>query len=214
MKLYYYEHCPFSARVRMALNLKGIEVDGVVLPADDEQTITQLIGKHQIPVLVRDDGTPMADSMDIVRYLDGLDGQPIIQEPDSAALKQWLEPFVPNLQYLGYPRWTQIGLEEFASPSAYEHFRKKKTETIGDFDAALANTEAKAREVDAQLGRLQEIVDLTPPHQQPRWDDITLFPMLRSLSVVKAVEWPEDVRAYTVTQARRCGLDTFFDRAL
>ncbi|NKQ10829.1 glutaredoxin 2 [Pseudomonas sp. SST3] len=214
MKLYYYEHCPFSARVRMALNLKGIEVDGVVLPADDEQTITQLIGKHQIPVLVRDDGTPMADSMDIVRYLDGLDGQPIIQEPDTAALKQWLEPFVPNLQYLGYPRWTQIGLEEFASPSAYEHFRKKKTETIGDFDAALANTEAKAREVDAQLGRLQEIVDLTPPHQQPRWDDITLFPMLRSLSVVKAVEWPEDVRAYTVTQARWCGLDTFFDRAL
>jgi glutaredoxin 2 len=123
-------------------------------------------------------------------------------------------PFVPNLQYLGYPRWTQIGLEEFASPSAYEHFRKKKTETIGDFDEALANTEARAREVDAQLARLREIIDLTPAHPQPRWDDITLFPMLRSLSVVKAVHWPEEVRAYTVTQAQRCGLDTFFDRAL
>lgn len=168
MKLYYYDHCPFSARVRRVLNLKGIEAERVVLPADDEQTVTQLIGKHQIPVLVRDDGTPMADSMDIVQYLDALDGQPIIREPDTPALREWLEPFVPNLQYLGYPRWTQIGLEEFASPSAYEHFRNKKTETIGDFDEALASTEAKAREVNAQLGRLPNIIDLTPTHQHPR----------------------------------------------
>ncbi|MBA1265101.1 hypothetical protein [Stutzerimonas stutzeri] len=129
-------------------------------------------------------------------------------------MNQWLEPFVPNLQYLGYPRWTQIGLEEFASPSAYAHFREKKTETIGDFDEALANTEAKAREVEAQLKRLPEIIDLTPTLEHPRWDDVTLFPMLRSLSVVKAIEWPEKVRAYTVAQAQRCGLDTFFDRAL
>lgn len=213
MKLYYYEHCPFSARVRMVLNIKGIEAERVVLPADDEQTITGLIGKHQIPVLVRDDGTPMADSMGIVSYLDGLDGQPLIRQPDTAELTQWLEPFVPNLQYLGYPRWTEIGLAEFASPSAYEHFRNKKTETVGGFDEALDNTEAKARDVSAQLKRLPQIVELSPTHQQPRWDDVKLFPMLRSLSVVKAVDWPEEVRAYTVTQAQRCGLDTFFDRA-
>jgi glutaredoxin 2 len=67
--------------------------------------------------------------------------------------------------------------------------------------------------VAAQLERLPQIIDLTPTHQQPRWDDVTLFPMLRSLSVVKAVQWPEEVRAYTITQAQRCRLDTFFDRA-
>ncbi|TLX55769.1 glutaredoxin [Stutzerimonas nosocomialis] len=214
MKLYYYDHCPFSARVRMALNLKAIEAERVVLPADDEQTLVGLIGKHQIPVLVRDDGTPMADSTDIVRYLDALDGRPTIREPDTPALHRWLEPFVPNLQYLGYPRWTRIGLEEFASPSAYAHFREKKTETIGDFDEALANTDAKAREVEEQLARLPDILDLTPTHDHPRWDDITLFPMLRSLSVVEAIDWPQAVRAYVVTQAERSGLDTFFDRAL
>ena len=32
---------------------KGIEAERVVLPADDEQTLTGLIGKHRIPVLVR-----------------------------------------------------------------------------------------------------------------------------------------------------------------
>lgn len=32
---------------------KGIEAERVVLPADDEQTLTGLSGKHRIPVLVR-----------------------------------------------------------------------------------------------------------------------------------------------------------------
>jgi glutaredoxin 2 len=214
MKLYYYEHCPFSARVRMALNVKRIEAEQLVLPADDEQTITRLIGKHQIPVLVRDDDTPMADSMGIIKYLDYLDGQPMIAEPDTPALHDWLEPFVPKLQYLGYPRWTRIGLKEFATPAAYEHFRQKKAHSIGDFADAVANTGAQTAQVSEQLGRLPERVDLDASRERITWDDFTLFPMLRSLSVVKAVDWPAPVRRYTEAMADRVELDLFFDRAL
>ncbi|MEH6566246.1 MAG: glutaredoxin 2 [Halopseudomonas sp.] len=213
MKLYYYDHCPFSARVRMLLNLKEIKVKTVVLPADDEQTITRLLGQHQIPVLIRQDDTPMADSMGIVKYLDYLDGKPIVRKPDTAELQKWIEELVPNLQYLGYPRWTRIGLEEFASPSAYEHFLRKKTASIGDFNEALADTHNTACDVNRNLAQLQHIIDLTSHRSALRWDDIALFPMLRSLSVVKAVQWPDAVRTYTVCQAKRCRLDTFFDRA-
>ena len=215
MKLYYYEHCPFSARVRMLLNLKRIEAEQVVLPADDEQTITQLIGKHQIPVLVRDDDVPMADSMGIVKYLDYLDGAPIVSEPDTQALHHWLESFMPTMQYLGYPRWTRIGLAEFASPEAYEHFRQKKTHSIGDFAEAVANTRTKAAEIEEQLSRLPGLVNLEQPDNRPvSWDDFTLFPMLRSLSVVRAINWPQPVRAYAEAMAGRTGLDMFFDRAV
>ncbi|MEH6389891.1 MULTISPECIES: glutaredoxin 2 [Pseudomonas] len=215
MKLYYYEHCPFSARVRMLLNLKHIQAEQRVLPADDEQTITQLIGKHQIPVLVRDDEVPMADSVGIVRYLDYLDDKPIVSEPDTQALHEWLESFVPNMQYLGYPRWTRIGLAEFATPEAYEHFRQKKTHTIGDFSEAVANTRAKAAEIEEQLGELPGLVNLDQPDTCPvSWDDFTLFPMLRSLSVVKAVNWPQEVRGYADAMAKRTELDMFFSRSL
>lgn len=213
MKLYFYDHCPFSARVRMALAIKQIDAEQQVLPADDEQTITQLIGRHQIPVLVRQDDTPMADSLGIAKYLDYLDGNPIIAEPHSAALDDWLQPFVPDLQYLGYPRWTRIGLPEFASESALEHFREKKQHTIGDFEQALQNTPEKARAMERRLQKLPEMLDLTP-RQRITWNDVVLFPMLRSLSVVEAIEWPQPVRRYTEAMAQRSGLDLFFDRAI
>ena len=214
MKLYYYDHCPFSGRVRMALALKQLEAEQQVLLADDEQTTTRLIGEHQIPVLVRQDDTPMADSLGIVKYLDYLDGHPSIAAPHSPQLDEWLEPFVPDLQYLGYPRWTQIGLAEFATPSALEHFCEKKRHTIGDFQQAMENTPEKAREMEERLARLPQLVDLRPDREQVAWDDVVLFPMLRSLSVVKAIEWPDAVRQYTESMAERSDLDLFFDRAL
>lgn len=214
MKLYYYEHCPFSAKVRMALNLKRIDAQRQVLLADDEQTIAKLIGRHQIPVLVTDEGEPMQESLAIVRYLDNLDGAPLIDEQSSAQLNAWLEPIVPTLQYLGYPRWTRIGLAEFATPAAYEHFRRKKTETIGDFAEAVANTAAKVREVDEQLARLPEWADLDAERASLRIDDFNLFPILRGFSVVKDLRWPEPVRAYVEDISRRSGVDLFFDRAL
>lgn len=214
MKLYYYDHCPFSARVRMALNLKNIPAEYEVLPADDEQTIARLVGKHQIPVLVRDDGTPMTESLEIVRYLDGLDGAPLIEPRRTPALDTWLEAFVPDLQYLGYPRWTLIRLPEFATPAAYEHFRSKKTETIGDFAAAVAHTDAKAREMSDRLARLPAMLELDAARERIAVDDVVLFPMLRSLSVVAAIQWPQAVRRYTEAMAARVRLDTYFDRAL
>jgi glutaredoxin 2 len=214
MKLYYYEHCPFSTKARMALNLKRIEAQRHVLLADDERTITALIGRHSVPVLVKDDGEPMAESLEIVEYLDRLDGKPQIDEYSTAELNEWIDALVPALQYLGYPRLTRIGLAEFATPAAYEHFRKKKSETIGDFAEAVANTPAKVREVDEQLAQLPALVDLDAGRERLRLDDIHLFPILRGFSVVKDLPWPEPVRAYVETMARRCDVDTFFDRAL
>lgn len=214
MKLYYYEHCPFSARVRMALNLKEIEAERIVLLADDERTLAALIGKHQIPVLVRDDGTPMTESLEIVRHLDALDGRPRIDPQRTPALDAWLALVVPAMQYLGYPRWTRIGLAEFATPEAYEHFRAKKTHSIGDFGEAVANTGARAAELTLAFTRLPALMRFDAPRDPLTMDDFILAPMLRSLSVVKAVAWPLEVRRYTEAVCARTGLDTFFDRAL
>lgn len=214
MKLYYYEHCPFSAKARMALNLEQVEAERVVLPADDEQTITALIGKHQIPVLVTEEGELLAESDDIVRYVDERSGPPSFSYKSSQALDDWIEGFVPTLQFLGYPRWTRIGLAEFDTPAAYEHFRQKKTESIGDFDEAVSRTDEKVAEVNQALQRLPALAELDAGRPQLTLDDFHLFPMLRSLSVVRAVDWPVPVRRYVDGMAERCGLDTFFDRAL
>lgn len=214
MKLYYYEHCPFSAKARMALNLKQVEAERVVLLADDERTIAELIGKHQIPVLITDEGDPLAESDEIVRYVDEHSGLPRFSYESSQAVSDWIDGFVPTLQFLGYPRWTRIGLAEFDTPEAYEHFREKKTDSIGDFDQAVARTDEKVAEVNEALRQLPTLAELDAGRPQITLDDFRLFPMLRSLSVVKSVDWPAPVRRYVEGMAERSGLDTYFDRAL
>ncbi len=44
MKLYYYDHCPFCVRARIAAGLLGADVEDVVLANDDEATPISMIG--------------------------------------------------------------------------------------------------------------------------------------------------------------------------
>lgn len=213
MKLYYYEHCPFSARVRMMLNLKGVDAEREVILEDDEQTIATLVGKHTIPVLVTDEGEPLADSMTIVGYLNLLNGSPLLDEHSTQGIDEWIENVVPAMQYLGYPRWFNIGLKELATPSAKARFRDKKSETIGDFDEALANSRPTITEVEHRLKELQTIVKLDAQHNPVTIDDIKVFPMLRGFTVVKDLEWPQPLRRYVEQMAARSDVDTFFDRS-
>ncbi len=66
MKLYIYEHCPFSARVRFVAGMLNIQLDVINIAYDDESTTTNLIGAKQVPLLIKDDGEAMAESLDII----------------------------------------------------------------------------------------------------------------------------------------------------
>ena len=71
MKLYMFEHCSLCFRVRMAAALKGRHLQEIPVLDDDTETMTKLVGKRVIPILVKNDGTPMLESMDVVRYIEG-----------------------------------------------------------------------------------------------------------------------------------------------
>lgn len=80
MKLYIYEHCPFCTRARMIFGLKGLPVDLQVIMEGDVETPTRLIGKKAVPILEKDDGTHMGESLDIVRFVDAI-GTPTLVAP-------------------------------------------------------------------------------------------------------------------------------------
>ena len=66
MRLYLWEHCSICFRVRMAAALKRLHLQETVLLEDDSQTMIKLVGKRVVPILVKDDGRPMLESMDMV----------------------------------------------------------------------------------------------------------------------------------------------------
>ena len=69
-----FEHCSLCFRVRMTAALKRLHLQETVVLDDDTETMVGLVGKRVIPILVKDDGQPMLESMDMVSYVDGIGG--------------------------------------------------------------------------------------------------------------------------------------------
>ena len=70
MKLYVYDHCPYCVRARMIFGLKNLAFEKIVLLNDDESTPVGLIGKKAVPILIKENGEAMPESLDIVKYVD------------------------------------------------------------------------------------------------------------------------------------------------
>ena len=45
-------------------------------------------------------------------------------------------------------------------------------------------------------------------------EDILVFPILRNLTVVRGIEWPQKVMGYLMTMSEKSGVPLYFDRAL
>lgn len=125
MKLYIYEHCPFSARVRFVAGMLNIQLDVINIAYDDESTTTNLIGAKQVPLLIKDDGEAMAESLDIINYFLELASSNESSQPSAPVLDWQKQAFLP-LQKVGYPRWSNMTLPEFATETSKQAWRAKK----------------------------------------------------------------------------------------
>jgi glutaredoxin 2 len=75
----------------MIFGLKNIPVELNVLLNDDEATPTRMIGQKMAPILQKDDSRYLPESMDIVHYVDKLDGKPLLTGKQNPALDAWLK---------------------------------------------------------------------------------------------------------------------------
>lgn len=90
MKLYVYDHCPFCAKARMIFGLKSLPLELTFVLEDDVETLTKLVGKKTLPILEKEDGSHLFESMDIVHYLDQHYGEALLGAPaDNSAIKAW-----------------------------------------------------------------------------------------------------------------------------
>ncbi|WP_228013710.1 glutaredoxin 2, partial [Vibrio sp. OPT46] len=150
MKLYIYEHCPFSARVRFVAGMLNIQLDVINIAYDDESTTTNLIGAKQVPLLIKDDGEAMAESLDIINYFLELASSSENSQPSTPVLDWQKQAFLP-LQKVGYPRWSNMTLPEFVTETAKQAWRAKKETEALNFEALINDTPAIAKEVAALI---------------------------------------------------------------
>ncbi|TCW00053.1 glutaredoxin 2 [Biostraticola tofi] len=204
MKLYIYEHCPFCVKARMIFGLKNVPIGLEVLLNDDEARPVSMVGKKVVPILQKEDGGFMPESMDIVHYIDNKYGEPLLTGPLNAAMGKWLDANGEISYRAITPRVARARFEEFATPEARQYFVNKKQAAIGSFDEHLSHSEGIIKKISQQLR------DLAPLIKQPNAcngelseDDIHLFARLRSLSLVAGIEWPTQVAEYRDNMAKQ-----------
>ena len=132
MRLYLFEHCSLCFRVRMTAALKRMHLQEVVVLDDDTETLVSLVGRRVIPILVKDDGRPMLESMDMVKYIDAI-GEPLLIGPERSEIKLWADTVVDKTARLSQPRYPLLGLPEFATVAALDHYTMRKRKNLGDF---------------------------------------------------------------------------------
>lgn len=216
MKLFIYDHCPYCVKARMIFGLKGINFDLVTLLNDDEKTPISMIGQKMVPILEKDDGSYMAESMDIVNYIDSEYGEsPIIKGPKNPKISEWLGETTEYLYRLAMPRWVKVDLEEFKTQAAIDYFTNKKERMIGSFEENLNESDELIAKANKHLEALSLlIISNNAVNGDLSEDDIHLFTSLRSLSVVKGINYPKNVMEYMKEMSERTNIPLHLDIAL
>ena len=205
MRLYMFEHCSLCFRVRMIAALKHLHLQETVVLDDDSDTMVGLVGKRVIPILVKDDGQPMLESMDMVTYVDGL-GDPVLAGPQRSEVAAWADKVVTKTAPLTMPRYPLLGLPEFGTGAALDHYNLRKRKTFGDFVELRANTRQHINELMPDLKDLDRLIESsTAINGTLSLDDIRVLPLLRSAAIVKGLRFPHKVREYFESMMDRIG---------
>jgi glutaredoxin 2 len=146
MRLYLFEHCSICFRVRMAAALKRLHLQETVLLEDDSQTMIKLVRKRVVPILVKDDGQPMLESMDMVAYIDSL-GEPILVGPQRTELASWASATADKTAPLTWPRYALLGLPEFSRRARSLH--RPQAKAAWGFDRVARKDARVDRRADA-----------------------------------------------------------------
>ncbi|EKO3385181.1 GrxB family glutaredoxin [Vibrio fluvialis] len=193
MKLYIYEHCPFSARVRYVAGMLNIPLEIINLAYDDDTTTNDLIGAKQVPLLIKHNGEVMAESLDIIAYFIELAQSSESHQPSESVLDWQKIAFLP-LQKVGYPRWSNMSFPEFATQSAQLAWRAKKETEALNFDALLQDTPNIAKEVEALIERAKSVLNLDSYQHVTLVDEAILFSILRGFFSAAEIQWDNAVK--------------------
>lgn len=215
MKLYIYDHCPFCVKARMIFGLKNIPVELNVLMNDDVDTPTRMIGQKMAPILQKDDSRYMPESMDIVHYVDKLDGKPLLTGARNPAIATWLRKVNEYANRLLLPRMTKAPFDEFSTPEARAYFTEKKQAAIGPFAEHMAHSPGLIKNISDDLRALDKHIKApNAVNGELSEDDIDLFPLLRNLTLVQGITWPTRVADYRDNMAKQTQVNLLTSMAI
>jgi glutaredoxin 2 len=118
----------------------------------------------------------------------------------------WADNIVAKTGPLTMPRYPLLGLPEFATVAALDHYTLRKRKAYGDFVELRAKTRAQIDTLMPDLEDLDRLVESpTAVNGELSLDDVRVLPLLRSAAVVKGLRFPRRVRDYFEAMMQRIG---------
>lgn len=194
----------------MAVALKGVPVDLQIVMEGDTETPIRLMGKRGVPILQREDGTHIAESMDIVDYLDALKAPRKFNGPEDAWIEKWCARAWKSALKLFIPRFTQAEFPELSTPEARAAYLARETAAFGDIDSLLADTGVHLAEMTSLLQELDQRIAFSAEISR---SDFKLYPILRSLSIVRDIPFGPATLDYIRSMAAVTAVPDLFGQA-
>lgn len=219
MKLHVFDSCPYCARVRTFIGLKGIECDiNSIALGEKPALVSEKLDRFTVPVLEvmkteNGDVTVLAESLDIIAMLDKRHN-PLF---DSYALSEKLEGRIQMLKPISaqllYPRMPSLHLPELANDAAMNTFITSREALLRQsLKQALEKTEEYLPDLQDQLLLLEQELNVDAYLSGERMltiDDIAAFAELRSYTMIAELQFNEAMRAYINTIAKRASVNIY-----
>jgi glutaredoxin 2 len=205
MKLYHYVHCPFCLRVRFSLGFLKLKYESIVLAYEDEATPVKLTGKKMLPILLKDDGSAMNESLDIIQFIDQKN---LLRNENYLHLQSEIDKLLneigANVHSLCMPYW--IYTPEFNETNR-RYFQKKKEEKRGPFHLLIQNKDQYINALNGILINLEK--DLSPFYksQQLTIVDIMLASHLWGMYIFPEFQFSEKMHQYLQSVKNQCQFD-------
>lgn len=137
-----------------------------------------------------------------IRYLAGR-----LVAPQDRALDAWVKEAWPTALKLFIPRFVNGQFAEIATPAAREAYRRREEQAFGDLEVLREQTPKLAAEMQPLLDALAPLV---ADRAKLGINDITLWPVLRSLSIVQQIAFPAQVLGYMQRLSASCNVPLLF----
>lgn len=195
----------------MIAGFKNLAIQYSVIMEGDSETAIKLVGKKTLPILQRADGQYMAESLDIVNYLDAWSDPKYAIKHVDQAIGQWIKAYSDDIVKLITPRFTQSDFQEISTKEARQAFIDRETQAFGSLTDLFDQSEIYLKRINPAL---QELDDLLIKHTEIDQTDFLIFPLLRSLTIVKGAIFGPKTQRYINRIATAAKVDLLTDKAI
>jgi glutaredoxin 2 len=177
----------------------------------DTETPVSMVGRKVVPILQKEDGSYMPESMDIVNYIDQLNGKPQLTGQCDKFVETWCRDNTRTVFSLAIPRFTKADFKELTTGEARQAYIQREIKAFGDLDALIADSHQLTESLLSELTKIEPYLN---DKTNVGLTDFYLFPLLNSLTVVKNFPFSRALGRYLEFVSTSCNVQLFTSKAL